>query len=191
MWTSLTTDLWHSDNLLAHWAKSQVWMFWGLNLPTQFWGTMGSLWMAHQQAVNYAKLRAGEMILCLGEQSHMLFYIVIYIKDKPISWYAWLLLISNDIDIIWIVDIGTITSSTLFVLLCPMQVQTDPSGQYVATSCSDKNISIFDFRSGVCVATMFGHSGNRPWHTVHTRTHTQSIKITYLPVDSFFSCSQR
>lgn len=39
------------------------------------------------------------------------------------------------------------------------QVQTDPSGLYVATSCSDKNISIFDFYSGECVATMFGHSG--------------------------------
>ncbi|KAK1875502.1 Mitogen-activated protein kinase-binding protein 1 [Dissostichus eleginoides] len=34
----------------------------------------------------------------------------------------------------------------------------DPSGLYIATSCSDKNISIFDFYSGECVATMFGHS---------------------------------
>lgn len=40
------------------------------------------------------------------------------------------------------------------------QVQLDPSGQYVATSCSDKNISIFEFSTGECVATMFGHSGN-------------------------------
>ena len=39
------------------------------------------------------------------------------------------------------------------------QVQTDPSGIYIATSCSDKNLSIFDFSSGECVATMFGHSG--------------------------------
>lgn len=39
------------------------------------------------------------------------------------------------------------------------QVQTDPSGVYIATSCSDKNLSIFDFSSGECVATMFGHSG--------------------------------
>lgn len=38
------------------------------------------------------------------------------------------------------------------------QVQTDPSGIYIATSCSDKNLSIFDFSSGECVATMFGHS---------------------------------
>lgn len=43
--------------------------------------------------------------------------------------------------------------------LCPTQVQTDPSGIYIATSCSDKNLSIFDFSSGECVATMFGHSG--------------------------------
>lgn len=46
--------------------------------------------------------------------------------------------------------------------LCPYlpnQVQTDPSGLYIATSCSDKNLSIFDFYSGECVATMYGHSG--------------------------------
>ncbi len=42
---------------------------------------------------------------------------------------------------------------------CVYQVQTDPSGLYVATSCSDKNISIFDLYTGECVATMFGHSG--------------------------------
>ncbi|XP_028253713.1 mitogen-activated protein kinase-binding protein 1-like [Parambassis ranga] len=39
-----------------------------------------------------------------------------------------------------------------------LRVQIDPSGQYVATSSSDKNISIFDFYTGECVATMFGHS---------------------------------
>lgn len=27
----------------------------------------------------------------------------------------------------------------------------DPSGIYIATSCSDKNLSIFDFSSGECV----------------------------------------
>ncbi|XP_019714745.1 mitogen-activated protein kinase-binding protein 1-like, partial [Hippocampus comes] len=37
-------------------------------------------------------------------------------------------------------------------------VQIDPSGLYIATSCSDKSINIFDFYSGECVATMFGHS---------------------------------
>ncbi|XP_035522700.1 mitogen-activated protein kinase-binding protein 1-like [Morone saxatilis] len=39
-----------------------------------------------------------------------------------------------------------------------IKVQIDPSGLYIAASCSDKNISIFDFYSGECVATMFGHS---------------------------------
>lgn len=48
---------------------------------------------------------------------------------------------------------------TLPSLCVPSQVQTDPSGIYIATSCSDKNLSIFDFSSGECVATMFGHSG--------------------------------
>lgn len=38
----------------------------------------------------------------------------------------------------------------------------DPTGIYVATSCSDKNINIFDFYTGECVATMFGHSGMNP-----------------------------
>ncbi|XP_037541969.1 mitogen-activated protein kinase-binding protein 1-like [Nematolebias whitei] len=39
-----------------------------------------------------------------------------------------------------------------------LRVQIDPSGQFVATSCSNKSISIFDFFTGECVATMFGHS---------------------------------
>ncbi|XP_078518404.1 mitogen-activated protein kinase-binding protein 1 [Lissotriton helveticus] len=39
-----------------------------------------------------------------------------------------------------------------------IKVQADPSGLYLATSCSDKNLSVFDFYSGECVATMFGHS---------------------------------
>lgn len=37
----------------------------------------------------------------------------------------------------------------------------DPSGSFFATSCSDKNITIFDYGSGECVATLFGHSGER------------------------------
>lgn len=52
------------------------------------------------------------------------------------------------------------SASHLLPAVCPTpQVQTDPSGIYIATSCSDKNLSIFDFSSGECVATMFGHSG--------------------------------
>lgn len=37
----------------------------------------------------------------------------------------------------------------------------DPSGSFIATSCSDKNITIFDYESGECVATLFGHSGEQ------------------------------
>ncbi|XP_075116051.1 WD repeat-containing protein 62 [Leptodactylus fuscus] len=39
-----------------------------------------------------------------------------------------------------------------------LKVQTDPSGRFFATSCSNKNISIFDLHTGECVATMYGHS---------------------------------
>lgn len=39
------------------------------------------------------------------------------------------------------------------------QVHMDPSGSFFATSCSDKNIAIFDYDSGERVATLFGHSG--------------------------------
>ncbi|KAA0708147.1 Mitogen-activated protein kinase-binding protein 1 [Triplophysa tibetana] len=37
-------------------------------------------------------------------------------------------------------------------------IEMDPSGVYVAVSCSDKTISLFDFRTGECLATVFGHS---------------------------------
>ncbi|XP_077142146.1 WD repeat-containing protein 62 isoform X2 [Ranitomeya variabilis] len=39
-----------------------------------------------------------------------------------------------------------------------LKVQMDPSGRFFATSCSNKNISIFDLQTGECVATMYGHS---------------------------------
>ncbi|XP_048357979.1 WD repeat-containing protein 62 isoform X2 [Sphaerodactylus townsendi] len=39
-----------------------------------------------------------------------------------------------------------------------LKVQLDPSGTFLATSCSDKSISVIDFHSGDCVAKMFGHS---------------------------------
>ncbi|XP_010226321.1 PREDICTED: WD repeat-containing protein 62-like, partial [Tinamus guttatus] len=39
-----------------------------------------------------------------------------------------------------------------------LKVQLDPSGTFLATSCSDKSISLLDFHSGECVARMFGHS---------------------------------
>uniref|UniRef100_UPI00358FC1D3 mitogen-activated protein kinase-binding protein 1-like isoform X3 n=1 Tax=Myxine glutinosa TaxID=7769 RepID=UPI00358FC1D3 len=39
-----------------------------------------------------------------------------------------------------------------------IKVQIDPSGLFVATSCSDKNLCINDLYTGECMATMFGHS---------------------------------
>lgn len=56
------------------------------------------------------------------------------------------------------------------------QVQTDPSGQYIATSCSDKNLSIFDFYSGECVATMYGHSG-KLWNLLVNISWKISVSI--------------
>lgn len=73
--------------------------------------------------------------------------------------------------------------------MCPApQVQTDPSGIYIATSCSDKNLSIFDFSSGECVATMFGHSGEcspvlYPWN--FTLSSFGFLDPSYLPAPPF------
>ncbi|KAM9588948.1 WD repeat-containing protein 62-like isoform 5-T5 [Morphnus guianensis] len=39
-----------------------------------------------------------------------------------------------------------------------LKVQLDPSSTFLATSCSDKSITLIDFHSGECVAKMFGHS---------------------------------
>ncbi|XP_064295822.1 WD repeat-containing protein 62-like isoform X1 [Phalacrocorax carbo] len=39
-----------------------------------------------------------------------------------------------------------------------LKVQLDPSGTFLATSCSDKSIALINFHSGECVAKMFGHS---------------------------------
>lgn len=38
------------------------------------------------------------------------------------------------------------------------QVSLDSSGIYVATSCTDKTLSVYDYYSGECMATMLGHS---------------------------------
>jgi WD40 repeat protein len=38
-----------------------------------------------------------------------------------------------------------------------LRAELDPSGTYVATSC-DKCISIYNFFTGECVASMLGHS---------------------------------
>lgn len=39
-----------------------------------------------------------------------------------------------------------------------IRVRLDPAGMYAATSCSDKNLCIFDFFTGEMVASMMGHS---------------------------------
>lgn len=39
-----------------------------------------------------------------------------------------------------------------------IKVALDRSGIYAATSCTDKTLSIFDYYTGECMATMFGHS---------------------------------
>lgn len=43
-----------------------------------------------------------------------------------------------------------------------LRVELDPSGRYAATSCSDKNLSVYDFFAGELVASMFGHSEISP-----------------------------
>lgn len=39
-----------------------------------------------------------------------------------------------------------------------MQLCLDSSGLYVATSCTDKTLAVYDYYSGECMATMYGHS---------------------------------
>ncbi len=39
-----------------------------------------------------------------------------------------------------------------------IKVALDRSGMYVATSCTDKTLAIYDYVTGECMATMFGHS---------------------------------
>ena len=39
-----------------------------------------------------------------------------------------------------------------------LRLQLDPSGTYVATSCTDKNLCVLEFYTGELTATVFGHS---------------------------------
>ncbi|KAM9270522.1 LOW QUALITY PROTEIN: WD repeat-containing protein 62 [Cariama cristata] len=57
-----------------------------------------------------------------------------------------------------------------------LKVQLDPSGTFLATSCSDKSIALIDFHSGECVAKMFGHSG---WFLLETREKVTGMRFTY------------
>lgn len=44
------------------------------------------------------------------------------------------------------------------MLLSFLQLCLDNSGLYVATSCTDKTLAVYDYYSGECMATMYGHS---------------------------------
>lgn len=39
-----------------------------------------------------------------------------------------------------------------------IQVVLDRSGSFVATSCTDKTLCVYDYITGECLATMYGHS---------------------------------
>lgn len=39
-----------------------------------------------------------------------------------------------------------------------LRLHLDPSGSYVATTSTDKNVCILDFHTGELVASMYGHS---------------------------------
>lgn len=39
-----------------------------------------------------------------------------------------------------------------------LQVSLDRSGIYIATSCTDKSLSVYDYYTGECMAVMLGHS---------------------------------
>ena len=45
-----------------------------------------------------------------------------------------------------------------FVVWIRLQLCLDNSGLYVATSCTDKTLAVYDYYSGECMATMYGHS---------------------------------
>ena len=60
----------------------------------------------------------------------------------------------------------------------------DPSGLYVACSSSDKTVSLFDFYSGECLATLYGHSGTYLlFFSFFTLSPTPpSLSVTLLPL---------
>lgn len=71
------------------------------------------------------------------------------------------------------------------------QVQTDPSGSFFATSCSDKNITIFDSETGECVATLFGHSGEEdpfPREMKVKNVHLKRIFRKFYPAKQLSWC---
>ena len=62
---------------------------------------------------------------------------------------------------VYAVDSGKLVSTvkgTLSEEGTLIKIAMDPSGQYFATSSTDKSLSIFDYQTGECVATASGHS---------------------------------
>lgn len=49
-------------------------------------------------------------------------------------------------------------NSNIFINRIVFQVVLDRSGIYLATSCTDKSLAVYDYYSGECMATMCGHS---------------------------------
>lgn len=47
---------------------------------------------------------------------------------------------------------------TIDTVLKLKKISPDASGIYVATSCTDKTLCVYDYYSGECMATMLGHS---------------------------------
>lgn len=63
--------------------------------------------------------------------------------------------------LIHLVTLSLITTNLNYILISLFhlsQVVLDRSGIYLATSCTDKSLSVYDYYSGECMATMCGHS---------------------------------
>lgn len=63
--------------------------------------------------------------------------------------------------LIHLVTLSLITTNLNYILTSLFhisQVVLDRSGIYLATSCTDKSLSVYDYYSGECMATMCGHS---------------------------------
>lgn len=46
----------------------------------------------------------------------------------------------------------------LIVLFILIQVVLDKTGTFLATSCTDKTLCVYNYSNGQCLSTIFGHS---------------------------------
>lgn len=51
-----------------------------------------------------------------------------------------------------------LNSNYVLFKICIEQVVLDRSGSFIATSCTDKTLCVYDYVAGECLATMYGHS---------------------------------